>query len=43
MHGGVGVTVEYDVGLFLKRSRVAEQVFGNADYHVDRYANLSEY
>ena len=43
MHGGVGVTDEYDVGLFLKRSRVAEQVFGNADYHVDRYATLSEY
>ena len=43
MHGGVGVTDEYDVGLFLKRSRVAEQVFGNADFHVDRYATLSEY
>tara|TARA_Y100001970_G_scaffold121071_1_gene150152 strand:+ start:38530 stop:39669 length:1140 start_codon:yes stop_codon:yes gene_type:complete len=43
MHGGVGVTDEYDVGLFLKRSRVAEQIFGNAEYHVDRYANLSEY
>ena len=43
MHGGVGGTDEYDVGLFLKRSRVAEQVFGNADFHVDRYATLSEY
>ena len=43
MHGGVGVTDEYDVGLFLKRSRVVEQIFGNADFHVDRYATLSEY
>ena len=28
MHGGVGVTDEYDIGFFLKRSRVAEQIFG---------------
>ena len=32
-----------NISLFLKRSRVAEQVFGNADYHVDRFATLSEY
>mgnify|MGYP001356217150 FL=1 len=43
MHGGVGVTDEYDVGLYLKRARVTEQIFGNSEYHLDRYAALSEY
>ena len=43
MHGGVGVTDEYDVGLFMKRARVTEQIFGNSEYHLDRYANLSDY
>ena len=41
MHGGIGVTDEYDIGFFLKRSRVAEQIFGSAKYHTERYANLS--
>jgi len=43
MHGGVGVTDEYDVGLYLKRARVTEQIFGNSEYHIDRYATLSDY
>ena len=43
MHGGVGVTDEYDVGLFMKRARVTEQIFGNSEYHLDRYATLSDY
>ena len=43
MHGGVGVTDEFDIGLFLKRSRVTEQIFGSSNYHLERYANLSEY
>ena len=43
MHGGVGVTDEFDIGFFLKRARVAEQMFGSSDYHLDRYAVLSEY
>ena len=43
MHGGGGVTDEFDIGFFLKRSRVAEQIFGSSDYHLDRYATLSEY
>ena len=41
MHGGIGVTDEYDIGFFLKRARVAEQIFGSAKYHTERYANLS--
>ena len=43
MHGGVGVTDEYDVGPFMKRARVTEQIFGNSEYHIDRYATLSDY
>ena len=43
MHGGVGVTDEYDVGLYMKRARVTEQIFGNSEYHLDRYATLSDY
>ena len=43
MHGGVGVTDEFDIGFFLKRSRVAEQIFGSSDYHIDKYATLSGY
>lgn len=43
MHGGVGVTDEYDIGLYLKRARVAEQIFGGSEYHKNRYAELTGY
>jgi alkylation response protein AidB-like acyl-CoA dehydrogenase len=43
MHGGVGVTDELDIGLFLKRARVAEMTFGTAAYHRNRYAELNGY
>lgn len=38
MHGGMGITDELDVGLYLKRSRVCNQLFGDAQYHRNRYA-----
>ena len=41
MHGGIGVTDEYDIGFFLKRGRVAEQIYGGIKFHTERYANLS--
>ncbi len=40
MHGGIGMTDEFDVGLFLKRAAVCEQAFGNTAFHADRYAAL---
>ena len=40
MHGGIGVTDELDVGLFLKRIRVAQACLGDADFHCERYATL---
>jgi acyl-CoA dehydrogenase len=43
MHGGIGMTDEHDVGLFLKRARVVEHTFGSASYHRDRYAQLNDY
>ena len=38
MHGGVGMTDEYDIGLFMKRARVCELTFGDASYHRNRFA-----
>lgn len=43
MHGGIGVTDELDIGLFLKRARVAMQIFGDTGFHQDRYASLCGY
>ena len=40
MHGGIGVTDGFDIGLFLKRARVLQQTFGDGAYHRDRYARL---
>lgn len=40
MHGGMGVTDELDIGLFLKRSRVCNQLYGDAAWHRNRYAQL---
>ena len=33
IHGGVGMTWEYDVHLYLKRAKSSESFLGNADYH----------
>ena len=41
MHGGIGVTDEYDLGFYLKRARVVEQIFGSSKFHTERYANIS--
>ncbi|MEY2909432.1 MAG: hypothetical protein RLZZ602_1955, partial [Pseudomonadota bacterium] len=40
LHGGMGVTDEMDIGLFLKRSRVCNQLFGDSSYHRARFATL---
>jgi len=40
MHGGIGVTAEYDLGLYLKRARVIAQTLGDSVFHRDRYARL---
>ncbi|MEJ2530771.1 MAG: acyl-CoA/acyl-ACP dehydrogenase [Halioglobus sp.] len=43
MHGGIGVTDELEIGFFLKRARVAMQIFGDTGFHRDRYATLCGY
>jgi alkylation response protein AidB-like acyl-CoA dehydrogenase len=40
IHGGIGMTDEFDAGLYLKRARVLETTFGNRAFHRDRYATL---
>ncbi|MCF8470573.1 MAG: acyl-CoA dehydrogenase, partial [Parvibaculum sp.] len=43
MHGGMGMTDQFDVGLFMKRARVAAASFGDGNFHRDRYATLEGY
>lgn len=43
MHGGVGVTDEYDIGLHLKRARCAEATWGDTTWHRRRWADLAGY
>ena len=43
MHGGIGVTDELDIGLFLKRARVSAVLLGSAQFHYDRFATLEGY
>ena len=43
MHGGVGMTDEFDIGLFMKRDRALAEFLGDASYHADRVATLSGY
>ena len=33
MHGGIGMTDEFDVGLFMKRVRVGQELFGDSNFH----------
>ena len=40
MHGGIGMTDVHDSGLYLKRARVAEALYGGESFHRDRYARL---
>lgn len=41
MHGGIGMTDEHEIGFFIKRARVAQHLFGDYNYHLDRFAQLS--
>jgi len=40
LHGGVGYTWEYDIQLYLKRSKWVRPMFGDSDYHYERIARL---
>lgn len=43
MHGGIGMTDEFDMGFFMKRVRVCNELFGDANFHADRLARLNRY
>lgn len=43
LHGGIGVTDELEIGFFLKRARVAQQILGDSAYHRDRFATFNGY
>jgi alkylation response protein AidB-like acyl-CoA dehydrogenase len=43
MHGGIGMTDEYDIGLYMKRDRMLAEFMGDMYYHADRVARLSGY
>ena len=42
MHGGIGMTDEFDIG-FPEAARVAQQFLGDASFHRDRYATLHNF
>lgn len=43
MHGGIGMTDAYEIGFFMKRVRVLQELWGDASYHEDRLARLAGY
>ena len=43
IHGGIGMTDEFDAGLYLKRARALETTYGNQAFHRDRYATLYDF
>ena len=43
MHGGIGMTDEHDIGLYMKREAVLGELFGDERFHRNRVAELSGY
>jgi alkylation response protein AidB-like acyl-CoA dehydrogenase len=43
MHGGIGMTDQFDIGLFMKRMRVCQELFGDANFQANRLAELRAY
>jgi len=43
MHGGIGMTDEHDIGLYMKREAVLSELFGSPRFHANRVAELAGY
>lgn len=43
MHGGIGMTDEFDIGLYMKRARAAQETFGDIAFNGDRLAAIMGY
>jgi alkylation response protein AidB-like acyl-CoA dehydrogenase len=43
MHGGMGMTDQFDIGFFMKRARVCQELFGDSNYQADQLARMKGY
>jgi alkylation response protein AidB-like acyl-CoA dehydrogenase len=43
MHGGMGMTDQFDIGFFMKRARVCQEMFGDSNFHADELARMKGY
>lgn len=43
MHGGMGMTDQFDIGFFMKRARVCQELFGDSNFHADQLARWKNY
>jgi alkylation response protein AidB-like acyl-CoA dehydrogenase len=43
MHGGMGMTDQFDIGFFMKRARVCQELFGDSNFHADQLARMKGY
>jgi alkylation response protein AidB-like acyl-CoA dehydrogenase len=43
MHGGMGMTDQFDIGFFMKRARVCQELFGDSNFHADQLARMRNY
>ena len=43
MHGGMGMTDQFDIGFFMKRARVGQELFGDSNFHADQLARMKSY
>src|SRR6202166_4891744 len=43
MHGGMGMTDQFDIGFFMKRARVCQELFGDTNFHADQLATMKSY
>ncbi|MEA2819579.1 MAG: hypothetical protein QOJ86_1583 [Bradyrhizobium sp.] len=43
MHGGMGMTDQFDIGFFMKRTRVCQELFGDSNFHADQLARVKSY
>ncbi|MEN3348026.1 MAG: hypothetical protein V7632_1661 [Bradyrhizobium sp.] len=43
MHGGMGMTDQFDIGFFMKRARICQELFGDSNFHADQLARGKGY
>jgi alkylation response protein AidB-like acyl-CoA dehydrogenase len=43
MHGGMGMTDQFDIGFFMKRARVCQELFGDSNFHAGQLARMKRY